>query len=63
MSANLLEKARANRILALNVLEQRGSNLFILEDARKSTRRLQEKLFFTSRRNAAGHAGKIEQVA
>lgn len=62
MSANLLEKARANRILALNVLEQRGSNLFILEDARKSSRRLQEKLFFTSRRNA-GLAGKIERVA
>lgn len=56
MTANLLEKARANRLIALEVLKQRDSNLFLLADARKTARRRQKELIFTSRRSAKPQA-------
>ncbi len=56
MSANILEKARSNRLIALEVLKQREGNLFILEQARKTARRRQENVMFISRRSADLHA-------
>lgn len=54
MSITLLEKARANRLIALEVLKQRESNLFVLANARKVAKRRQKELVFSSRRTAAG---------
>lgn len=64
MSANLLEKARANRLIALEVLKQRESNLFVLADARKSAKRRQKQLVFSSRRTASSPiAGGLKHAA
>ena len=53
MSANLLEKARANRLIALEILKQRDSNLFVLAEARKSAKRRQRQLVFSTRRKVS----------
>ena len=53
MSTNLLEKARANRLIALEVLKQRENNLVILNAARKHAKRRQQHLFFSSCRSVA----------
>lgn len=63
MSANLLEKARTNRLIALEVLKQRDSNLVILDSARKTARRRQQALIFSSCRPAASVADILQQAA
>ena len=64
MSAKLLEKARANRLIALEVLKQRESNLFVLADARKIAKRRQQEVMFVSRRpEAAQRDSALQQVA
>ena len=54
MPTNLLEKARANRMIALEVLKQRENNLLVLSHARKkATRRPHEVMFFSRRATQA----------
>ncbi|MEO3414268.1 hypothetical protein AAFO92_06390 [Roseovarius sp. CAU 1744] len=60
MSANLLEKARDNRRIALEVLEQRESNLFVLSAARKNAIRRDKQVMFFSRRATASKFARAE---
>ena len=50
MSNYLIEKARTNRLIALEVLKQREGNLFVLANARKTAKRRNGDVLFVSRR-------------
>jgi len=56
MTVNLLQKARQNRITALETLKRRRDNIFLLEDARADRARRGTSAVFIRRTAAAAPA-------
>lgn len=64
MHTDLLDLARRNRIKALEALEQRSENIFLLEDAKKQRARRADAIMFVSRRDgAASEMEEFEKIA
>ena len=53
MSVNMLQKARENRVIALQTLERRRRNIFLLENPVARTARRGNSVVFIRRRETA----------
>lgn len=62
MSVDLLQKARQNRIIALETLKRRRDNIFLLEDARADRARRGSSAIFI-RRHATNAPARIAAPA